>query len=284
MNILVVIDNYPYSSYVIHEISKIALNTWCDITLLGFPEKRDESFDIRNSSIVKTTIDYLQTIISYYDGNFCPYNLPEKIEFSPKDKSSFIFQSKKGRKKLKAVICTGDYIDGILNQVREVKPSLLVIGCDKNTNCKWRGKDIPALIANKVSCSVLIVKENKTPEEIVCCLDNSHITQESLELINQLSTLYRADIKIVGIAENNTMKVKVEKTMKDLLMYYLKQDISVWLEVVDKSVLPSFLNQVAQKDIIALWVGQQSFLKKLIPNDRINNLINNTSSSILLLR
>jgi len=35
MRILVALDRYPYSSYVVHEVAKLAMNTWADVTLLG---------------------------------------------------------------------------------------------------------------------------------------------------------------------------------------------------------------------------------------------------------
>ncbi len=105
-----------------------------------------------------------------------------------------------------------------------------------------------------------------------------------MELINQIVTLYKAELKIVGVAEGGSLKVKVENTMKNLFMYYLKQDIPMWLEVIDSSIFPTFVNQISQENLIAIWLGKKSFLRKFLPNEKIINLINTAPSSVLLLR
>ncbi|MDQ7031466.1 MAG: hypothetical protein Q9M37_01940 [Desulfonauticus sp.] len=283
MKILVIVDENPYSMYVIKEISRISLNTWSDITIMGFIDENEKHRDVNSTSIAQAMVEYLQIFSSSYNDSFCPYTFPKEMHFSSLDKNHFLL-SASGKKKLNLVISKNEPVASIVNKVQQERPSLLAIGCDKSYNCQWKNKKVPSTVAQKVSCSVLVVKETKNPETIVCCLDNNHITQTSLELINQLATLYKADLKIVGIAENNLMRDRVENTMKEIMLYYLNQDIPIWLEVVDKSILSSFLNQVAQKDMVALWLGKQSFLEKFISKEKINHLINDTPSTVLLLR
>jgi len=175
-------------------------------------------------------------------------------------------------------------VNEILDQAYDDESTLIILGCNKTNKCKWGELDVPAKIGNQAPCSVLIVKENKTPEQIVCCLDHDYITQNSLELINQMVTLYNAELKIVGVSEGGTLKVKVENTMKNLFMYYLKQDVPLWLEVIDSSIFPTFVNQISQNNLIAIWLGPKSFLKKFFPDEKIATLINNAPSSVLLLR
>ncbi len=283
MRILVAVDSNPYSSYVVHEVGKLAVNTWSDITLLGVIPP-DTKKTVEDSEIASTLLDYREIITSYYPREQCPYSREEISRFSRIGENIFVATGKGGIKTLKIVIRRGSWGEEILKQATEDESTLIIMGCNKTNKCKWNGEDVPARVANNAPCSVLIVKESKNPEQIVCCLDHDHISQTSLELINQLVTLYKAELKVVGVSQGETLKLKVENTMKQLLMYYLRQNIPLWLEVVDSSVFPTFVNQISQKNLIALWLGPKSFLKKFFPNEKVTTLINDAPSSVLLLR
>ncbi len=283
MRILVAVDSNPYSSYVVHEVGKLAINTWSDITLLGVVPPK-EMKKIEESEMASTLLDYREIITSYYPKEQCPYSREDISKFSRIGNNVFVATGKGGLKTLKIVIRKGSWTEEILKQASEDESTLIIMGCNKTNKCKWNGEDVPARVANHAPCSVLIVKETKNPEQIVCCLDHDHITQTSLELINQLVTLYKAELKVVGVSQGESLKVKVENTMKQLLMYYLKQNIPLWLEVVDSSVFPTFVNQMSQKNLIALWLGPKSFLRKLFPDEKVTTLINHAPSSVLLLR
>ncbi len=283
MRILVPVDSNPYSSYVVREVGKLAINTWSDITLLGvIPET--EKKKIEDLNLTSILLDYREIITSYYPKEQCPYSRKDISTFSQIGENTFVATGKGGLKTLKIVIRKGSWTEEILKQAAEDESTLIIMGCDKNNKCKWKGEDVPAKIANQALCSVLIVKETKDPEQIVCCLDHDHITQTSLELINQLVTLYKAELKVVGVSQGESLKLKVENTMKQLLMYYLKQNIPLWLEVVDSSVFPTFVNQISHKNLLALWLGPKSFLKKIFPDEKVTTLITHAPSSVLLLR
>ncbi|GAB6887820.1 hypothetical protein JCM13304A_13180 [Desulfothermus okinawensis JCM 13304] len=285
MRILVAVDKNPYSSYVVHEVGKLAVNTWSDITLLGVIKPEEAPNRIEDSDLAKTLLDYREIITSYYPKGECPYSREEISTFTTPKDNVFVGVGKGGLKTLKIIIKKGtNIVDEILEQSTEDDSTLIILGCNKTNGCKWGELDIPAKIANQAPCSVLIVKENKSPKQIVCCLDHDYITQNSLELINQMVTLYKAELKIVGVSEAGSLKIKVENTMKNLFMYYLKQDIPMWLEVIDSSVFHTFVNQISQDNLIAIWFGRKSFLRKFLPNEKIINLINTTPSSVLLLR
>ncbi len=286
MRILVAVDKNPYSSYVVHEVGKLAINTWSDITLLGIMDPKEApNRNIENSDLAKTLLDYREIITFYYPKGECPYSIEEISSFLKLDENRFIGMGKGGLKTLKIIIRKGsNIVNEILKQANEDEATLIILGCNKTNGCKWGDLDVPARIGNQAPCSVLIVKENKSPKQIVCCLDHDYISQNSLELINQIVTLYKAELKIVGVAEGGSLKVKVENTMKNLFMYYLKQDIPMWLEVIDSSIFPTFVNQISQENLIAIWLGKKSFLRKFLPNEKIINLINTAPSSVLLLR
>lgn len=285
MRILVALDTNAYSHYVAHEVGKMAINTWSDITLLGVYQPKDHMENIEEMPLAKQLLDYRDIITSYYPKSECPYSREGGNEFTKVDDNIYITTGKGGLKTLKVVLRKGsNYVNEIIKQAEEDESTLIIIGCNKEDNCKWQFQDVPAKIGYLANCSVFIVKEKKDPKQIVCCLDQEYITQNSLELINQMVTLYKAELRIVGISQGGGLKIKVENTLKNLFMYYLKQDIPIWLEVIDSSVLPNFIEQVTQDSLIAIWVGQKSFLKKLFPDDKITKLINTAPSSLLLLR
>lgn len=285
MRILVAVDTNPYSSYVVNEVGKMAINTWSDITLLGILDPKKSTGKVEESDLAKSLLDFREIITSYYPKGECPYSREEIKSFSQIKDDVYVATGKGGLKTLKIVIRKGiNPVQEILNQADEDESTLIVLGCNKTNKCKWGEMDVPSKVANQASCSVLVVKENKTPQQIVCCLDQEYITQNSLELINQMVTLYNAELKIVGVAEGESLKMKVENTMKNLFMYYLKQDIPLWLEVINSSVFPNFVNQMSQDNLIAIWLGPKSFLKKFFPDEKITTLISDAPSSVLLLR
>jgi len=270
---------------VVHEVGKLAINTWSDITLLGVIDPKDSPARVEDTELAKALLDYREIITSYYPKGECPYSREEISSFSKLGENIFVATGKGGLKTLKIIVRKGtNIVNEILDQAYDDESTLIILGCNKTNKCKWGELDVPAKIGNQAPCSVLIVKENKTPEQIVCCLDHDYITQNSLELINQMVTLYNAELKIVGVSEGGTLKLKVENTMKNLFMYYLKQDVPLWLEVIDSSIFPTFVNQISQNNLIAIWLGPKSFLKKFFPDEKITTLINNAPSSVLLLR
>lgn len=284
MKILVAVDSNPYSSYVAHEVGKMVTNTWADITLIGVQEATHAQPVNGANQLTAALLDYRENILSYYSKDECPYSLHPIEKLVEMQRGVYEAQPPGGMKNLKVVVRTGQTAKEILHQAAEDESDLIVIGCQKESNCTWNQDAVPIKVANEALCSVLVVKETKEPEQIVCCLDHDYITQNSLELINQLVTLYHAELKIVGITESDVLKQKVEKRMKQLLEYYSKLKISPWLEVVDSAILNPFIHQAAQKDLVALWMGPRSFLKKIFSSDRVSHFISQAPSSVLLLR
>ena len=72
--------------------------------------------------------------------------------------------------------------------------------------------------------------------------------------------------------------------MGQLLDYYAESDVRAWVQLVEASALESFIAQAAQKDLVALWMGKQSFLDKIFFRQRLGKLIDTAQSSVLILR
>ena len=47
----------------------------------------------------------------------------------------------------------------------------------------------------------MVVKKEFRIDQIVCCLDQDNVTQSSMELINQLLTIHRAGLTLVGFTD-----------------------------------------------------------------------------------
>jgi len=82
MRILVAVDTNPYSSYVVHEVGKLAINTWSDITLLGVIDPKDSPARVEDTELAKALLDYREIITSYYPKGECPYSREEISSFS----------------------------------------------------------------------------------------------------------------------------------------------------------------------------------------------------------
>jgi hypothetical protein len=119
---------------------------------------------------------------------------------------------------------------------------------------------------------------------MVCCLDQEQVSQASLELINQLVTLYQARLEVVGLTEKDNLKAPVEKKMAGILDYYTARSITPWLELVEQQSLPAFINKQARRGVVALWMGKKSILEKVLPRGKVNRLVRASQSSVLILR
>ena len=159
-----------------------------------------------------------------------------------------------------------------------------MMGCGKGTGCEWPDDAVKKVVRN-AGCSVLVVKEEKTPQMIVCCLDHDTVTQASIELINQLVTLYGAELEIVGVTDlMKGLPSDVDRRMAKILAYYTDQGIKAWIKSVDADSLKSFVDQAAEHNLVALWMGKESFLDKIFSRQRLVSLATDADSSILILR
>ncbi|RLB20858.1 MAG: hypothetical protein DRG71_09165, partial [Deltaproteobacteria bacterium] len=71
MRILVALDTNPYSKYVVHEVAKLAMNTWADVTLLGVEAKRPASSvngvqSLRDLPIVRKLREFREEFLGYF--------------------------------------------------------------------------------------------------------------------------------------------------------------------------------------------------------------------------
>jgi nucleotide-binding universal stress UspA family protein len=293
MRILVAVDLHPYSAHVVKDVAKLAGNTWADVTLLGVGLK---AMDIGRSSnragikhpLTEKLKKYRRTFLDHFEKEESPYEKRScSYEFIEVKSGIWeeLYVCRGARKDLRIVIRSGNAVKEILAQTQEDGSDLVAMGCSREGDCQWEGGlNLPQKIANNATCSVLVVKEEKQIRKIVCCLDQENISQKSIELINQMVTLYQTELEIVGLTDKSALKPKVEKNLEAILKYYNARQIKAWIKLVEAASLESFISQEAKRSMMALWLGGQSILTKMFPRGKVNKLIEGSQSSVLLLR
>ena len=297
MKILVAVDQYPYSRHAVDEVAKLAANTWANITLFGVQPKRSSgSKRTADPKVVRATdgpvpkalFDLHRSFLSHFDGRECPYaqvNAHEELTEVHKGVFELAEAAGPARKKLTIRMRVGNPANEILSEAREEESDLIVLGCDHANAPGWENAaSVPRKVAGAALCSVLVVKKKREVQRIVCCLDHDRISQPSLEMINQMVTLHKAPLTIVGLADNQGLKAEVEKKMDKILRYYHARQIDPWIELVEISALESFIAREARWGLLALWMGKQSMLAKALPRSKVNQLIKGGDASVMILR
>ena len=293
MRILLAVDQKPYSAHAVDDVAKLAGNTWADVTLLGVGPKateidRSTSRAEINHPLAKKLRNYRRNFLDHFEKEESPYEKSScNYEFVEVRKGIWeeLYVCRGGRKDLKIVLRPGNPVKEILAQSYEDDSDLIAMGCHKKGDCQWEGTiNLPQKVANNASCSVLVIKEEKQIRKIVCCLDQENISQKSIEMINQMVTLYQTELEIVGLTDGTELKPKVAKNLDAILKYYNSRQIKALIKLVPTASLESFISQEAKRSMMALWMGGQSILAKMFPRGKVDKLIQGSESSVLLLR
>jgi nucleotide-binding universal stress UspA family protein len=297
MRILVALDQHPYSYRAVMEAAKLAMNTWADVTLMGVSSKtapkgrqskEGSAQSVREHLMTDVLRDHRKDFLDYFKGKDSPYSTQqsgnELIEVK-KDVWEELPTDRGAIKDLKIRIRQGNPGRAILAESLEEGSDLIVIGCDKDSKCLWENAaNVPQKIANDAGCSVLVVKEETTVNKIVCCLDHDTVSQESLEMINQMVTFHQAELEIIGLTEGENLRVEVERKVGAILQYYTARQLMPIIQLVETSALESFVSQEAQRSLMALWMGEKSIIEKMFPPKKVGNLFRASRSSVLILR
>jgi nucleotide-binding universal stress UspA family protein len=293
MRILVAVDQHPYSAHVVKDVAKLAGNTWADVTLLGVGPKATDIGRSSNRAGIKHPLteklkNYRRNFLDHFEKEESPYEKRScNYEFVEVKRGVWeeLYICRGTRKDLKIVLRSGNPVKEILAQSQEDESDLVAMGCYKKGDCQWEGAvNLPQKVANNATCSVLVVKEEKQIRKIVCCLDQENISQKSIEMINQMVTLYQTELEIVGLTDGTALKPMVEKNLNAILKYYNARQIKALIKLVDAGSLASFISQEARRSMMALWMGEHSLLSKMFPRGKVDKLIRASESSVLLLR
>ncbi len=290
MKILIAVDQGLYSDHAIIEGARIAENTWANVTIIGVKSYKKANESDKNNSLIKSVKDYRKQFLNFFDKGDCPYPVHtsdyELMETGP---GVYVDSPvlERAQKELKTIAAgTGDPLKEIFVEANDGDYDLIIIGCTGTNDCVWENNLlIPQKIVNEASCSVLVAKDVKKIKKVVCCLDHSQVSQESIEMINQLVTFHSAKLKIVGIAEGDNLKDKVENKIKSILKYYTAKHISTpEIEVVAVSAFDAFISAREEASLLALWMEKKSFLAKIFSKTKVTKLIRESHSSVMILR
>ncbi|WP_022664748.1 universal stress protein [Desulfospira joergensenii] len=265
MRILFAADEHPYSLTAMPQVERLGENTWADITILGVEKK---------SAIDTTLKAYHNSFMDHFD--------PEALPYSPGRNNKNLQGGI--RKQIKTRVRRGDPAKEILEEARQMGSDLIVMGCSEK-KCDWQGAgDIPLKVARNADCSVLIIKAEKKIRRVLCCLDHTNITQASLEMINQMVTLFHSGLEIVVLTDGRKMDKKLGAKLSALLKYYVARNIYPSIETVKLSSLERFVSQQARWGLMALWMGKKSIFESVFPSSKVSRLLKVNNSSVLLLR
>lgn len=287
MRILVAVDRHTYSAGIVNDVAKLAANTWADVTLLGV---QTAAGPVRlEDALAQSLMEYQRIFLSHFSADDSPYAEPSASEIIAAGKGRWVVGggSQTGRKELTLTIRQGDPTKEIIAEAKELESDLIILGCTNGSDCHWHGEPhLPQKIARQAPCSVLVIKEEKRPKKVVCCLDQAHISQESLEMINQIVTLHQADLKIIGLTGPKGLRGndEAEKKINDIVKYYISRKIKTWIKLVKTEALAAYAEQASHEGLIALWLGKKSLLRKIFVKDFVDVLISTSQSSVLLLK
>jgi nucleotide-binding universal stress UspA family protein len=291
MRILVAVDQNPYSAYAVDEVAKLARNTLANVMLLGVSAKPDSPSALRNrnQSLTDALDKYRETFLSHFPEDDSPYVNREfgyELIEVRKGVLELLSVCRGARKEFRTRMRLGAPVKQILAESQEAEADLIVLGCSAENMCVWDdGVKVPQKIANDATCSVLVAKEEKPSNKIVCCLDQNTTSQESLEIINQMLTLYHADLEIVGITDDaHGLKFDVDRKINSILKYYNDRQIDPFVKLVALSSLESFVSEESRRGMVALWMGKKSIVERVFPRTKVNRLVRASGSSVLILR
>ena len=292
MKILVALDTTEQSAFVLQEVARLAHNTWADVTLLGVAaevpgmEKSPAATagNMETLPLVAALRKYREDFLAAFEGPDSPY-AETAYAYELVELQKGLYEDLKvcrgARKHLRTRIRFGSPARALLAEARQSLCDLIVVA---NAGAGRELGRTAQKVIREAEASVLAVAEAKKPRRIVACLDHDHVSQPSLEMINQLVTLYRADLEIVGVTNAESLPGDVEHKMGQVLKYYAANGIKALVRLVAETSLENFAAQAARENLMALWMGKTSLLQRFLPLKRVDRLLTNADSSLLILR
>ena len=276
MRMLIALDQDEKSAHTLKQAAGLAANTWADITLLGIlPKKQGSAI---SSNFVNTMNRYQQTVIDRFESGDCPYSKSiDNYELAEIKSGVFekICAPDTKLKDLNVKIRTETPVKSILEETQEHDIDLVVLPDNMDGYHK---------VAMTAQCSVLVARKEIKKKNVLCCLDHDLVSQESLEMISQMATLFDADLTIAGLTKNQELKQNVQEKMDWLLKYYISKHIQPWIELVEISDLDKFISQQNQWGLVTMWMGEKSIFEKVFHSSKVRTLLKNSRSPVLLLR
>jgi nucleotide-binding universal stress UspA family protein len=298
MRILFAGDEHPYSAYALKKVAGLAMSTWADVILLGVysgPPEKDLASGMGEGSmwpsdhpLVEALHRYRDDFISSWGIDESPYATKSLVsEWMPTPGGAWeeVLVYRGSKKDLKIRMRVGSVPAEILAESRRDAVDLIVLGCSKGEQCLWEDPpNVPQKVVNDADCSVLLVKEDQPPKRILACLDHTSVSQESLEMINQMVSIHGAQLELVGLTKEGGAKAEAYTRMIEVGDYYGDRHVDVKTRLAEISDFESFIAKETQQDLLALWMGRKSLLDRFFPRDWVGRFVSTCRSSVLVLR
>lgn len=287
MRILLAVDDQAYSTQIIPEVANLSANTWADITILSVQTAKGE-LDNNRAELLRDYKDKFLAQVNDEEG--FPYHKPTGKEDFVQVTGGWkgLQPSREGSKSCSLKIrCGVNTYKEIISEAKDLGADLIIMGASLS-ECQWHSEvlNLPQKVAREAGCSVLVMKQPLATNKLIGCLDQSQVSQESLEMINQLVTLHQADIKIVALTgpKGFSGKGDIEGQMGDILTYYSARNIKAWLQLVEENDLEEYVAKASKEGMVAVWMGKASIFKKLFSQNLVEKLLGSSQSSVLILR
>ena len=287
MKILFAGDEHPYSAYALNEVIRLAMNTWADVTLMAVAPG-DTLAPRPDHPLVQALQGYRDLFLKSSEAEGSPYARKQwRHEWLPLKTGGWeeLLVCRGDKRDVRVCFRAGSTPQEIVAEAREEETDLLVIGCTQGQDCIWQGAaPVPQKVVSDADCSVLLVKEEQPITRILACLDQSYISQESLELINQMATIHQAQLELIGLSQSGDMKKDVYRRLIEIGDYYEDRQIKVTTQLTDIGDFESLVANELKQDLLALWLGRKSLLDRVFPRDWVGRFVSKCQTSVLVLR
>ena len=287
MKILFAGDEHPYSAYALQEVVRLAMNTWADVTLLAVTPT-EASKPVEAQPLAAALHRYRENFLASAGAAGSPYALGDpRYEWVPVAGGQWeeLLVHRGAKKDVKVRLRTGDETQEILAAAKDEESDLIVLGCTKGAQCIWQGSpQVPQKVVTDADGSVLLVKEEQPISRILACLDQSYISQDSLEMINQMATLHQAQLELIGLSQEGTMKKDVYRRLIEIGDYYEDRQIKVSTRLTEIADFENFVDKELQQDLLALFLGKKSLLDRFFPRDWVGRFVSKCQTSVLVMR
>lgn len=294
MRILFAGDEHPYSEYALKETIRLAANTWADVTLLGVHAAGSARDAARgNAYLDELPVSialrrYREVFLNSWNKDESPYEMQEGRYEWIRLKEGRLEETRvmRGRRKdFRVRIRMGNPGPEVLAEAIDDGSDLIVLGCSGGERCEWAGSSpAPQQVVDDADCSVLLVKEEQPFTRILACLDQGYISQESLEMINQMVTIHGAQLELIGLSQNGDMKRDVYTRLIEIGDYYSDRQVDIKTRLTDVSELEGFISSELHQDLLALWVGKKSLLSKFFSRGWVGRFVSKCRTSVLVMR
>jgi nucleotide-binding universal stress UspA family protein len=300
MKILLGLDDQQYSEYVVKQIAVLAANTWADVTLLTFVDERPkgvlrfEDFTAHAPYPSNAFPPKAQMLRRYWKLflDQCPPDAPyfeESVQFHLVEVKERTYEEIKvirpRRKELRLRLREGPPSECIVTEANEGGYDLVVLGCAKGDGCVWEEHpDVPQRVVNECNCSVMVLNEERRIKNLLCCLDQATVSQESLELINQLATVHEAELLLMGLTKGKAIKYDVDQELWRVEKYYSSRGIKTMVQLMDVAEMEDYLRRDARPDLLALWMGRRSLIGRFFPKGWVGEVVSKSPCSVIVLR